>query len=282
MTDPRPTDRTPTSPTPTDATPADATPSGRTPGTAAPRPKTCGSPSPSPVLLHLDAGAGPPGESVSRRLTALFAGLWRGRYDAAGQPCRYVYRDLAAAPVPPIRPAYVALGRRVERHGGVPPHKVSALAGTPDEEREWSLTVPLIDELCSAHTVLLGVPMYNFSVPAALKAWIDRVTFPAAFTDPDSGRRLLHGTRIVAVLSRGGAYGPGTPRHDCDFQGPYLRAYFRSLGVADGDVHLIPAEMTISDLVPELARFRDLAVQSLRSAEDALRDLATAGAPVAG
>ena len=85
----------------------------------------------------------------------------------------------------------------------------------------------LITELLTADTVLLGTPMYNFSVPASLKAWIYRSTFPGAFTDPESGDRLLCDTRVVVVTARGGSYGPGTPREGFDFQMPYLRAYFR-------------------------------------------------------
>lgn len=229
-----------------------------------------------PALLHLDASAGPPEESVTRHLTSLFVDTWRDRQGTPERAPRYRYRDLAADPVPLATPGYAALGRRVERHGGIPPHKVSALVDGPDEEREWALTLPLIEELRAADTLLLGVPMYNFSVPATLKAWIDRVTFPAAFTDPDTGDPLLRGTRVVAVLARGGAYGPGTPRHDHDFQAPYLRAYFTSLGIAPDDIHLVAAEMTIADLVPALARFQDMAAESLRAARGTVRELALA------
>jgi FMN-dependent NADH-azoreductase len=103
---------------------------------------------------------------------------------------------------------------------------VAALVESPAEKGEWALTRPLITELLGADTVLIGAPMYNFSVPAALKAWIDRVTFPGAFTDPDTGDSLLHGTTVVVITARGGAYGPGTPRQAWDFHTPYLRAYF--------------------------------------------------------
>ncbi|HEY6423100.1 MAG TPA: NAD(P)H-dependent oxidoreductase [Pseudonocardiaceae bacterium] len=78
--------------------------------------------------------------------------------------------------------------------------------------------------------MLIGAPMYNYSVPASLKAWIDRVSFPGAFTDPDTGDSLLHATRVVVITARGGAYGPGTPRQAWDFQTPYLRAYFGTQG----------------------------------------------------
>ncbi|GHK05253.1 FMN-dependent NADH-azoreductase [Streptomyces sp. Y2F8-2] len=226
---------------------------------------------PRPGLLHLDSSAGPAAESLTRRLTRLFADIWCDRHGIDG----YRHRDLAADPVPPLGPAYVVLGRRLERCGVVPPEEVGALTGTPDERREWALTLPLIRELRAAGTVLLGVPMYNFSVPAALKAWIDRVTFPGAFLDPGTGGSALHDTRVVVVMARGGAYGPGTPREAFDFQRPYLRAWFRDHGVAEENLHFVQAEMALASLVPHLARFRDLADTSLAEARKELTELAT-------
>jgi FMN-dependent NADH-azoreductase len=146
-------------------------------------------------LLHLDSSANCSGESVSRQLTALFADTWRARHGQAG----YTYRDLAADPVPPLDTAFCALGRRAERHGLVPLDTVATLARTPAEERAWALTRPLITELLAAGTVLIGAPMYNYSVPASLKAWIDRVSFPGAFTDPVTGDSLLRGTKVVTI-----------------------------------------------------------------------------------
>ncbi|GHJ40386.1 FMN-dependent NADH-azoreductase [Streptomyces sp. TS71-3] len=154
---------------------------------------------------------------------------------------------------------------------------VAALAETDDEAREWALTEPLINEVRAAHTLLIGSPMYNFSVPATLKAWIDRLTFPAAFHAPGTGASVLDGTRVVAVLSRGGAYGPGTPRNGHDFQAPYLRTYFTNLGVPEDRLHIVKAEMTIAGLVPELARFQGFAADSLEAARTAVRSLATDG-----
>lgn len=223
-------------------------------------------------LLHLDSSANRSGESVSRQLTALFADTWRAMHGPAG----YRYRDLAANPVPPLDTAYCALGRRVERHGLVPPARVAALAGSPAEQKQWALTRPLITELLAASIVLIGAPMYNYSVPALLKAWIDRVSFPGAFTDPDTGDSLLQSTRVMVISARGGAYGPGTPREAQDFQTPYLRAYFGKHGVADENIHFVSAEMTLAGLTPHLARFRPLAANSLAAARAEVAALATA------
>ncbi|GAB2872367.1 NAD(P)H-dependent oxidoreductase [Streptomyces deserti] len=222
------------------------------------------------MLLHIDSSADTTADSVTRGLTDLFATAWRTRHPAAD----HRHRDLSAAPVPPLTPAYTTLGRRVERAGFVPPHKVPALIESAAEEREWELTLPLITELLAADTVLLGVPMYNFSVPAALKAWIDRVTFPGAFTDPDTAESLLRDTRVVAVMARGGGYGSGTPREHDDFQTPYLRAYFRNLGVPPQHLHLVSAELTRVDVLPRPAGLEDLAAASLAVARTEMRRLA--------
>ncbi|WP_405912662.1 NAD(P)H-dependent oxidoreductase [Streptomyces sp. NBC_00963] len=223
-------------------------------------------------LLHLDSSANRSAESVSRQLTASFADTWRAVYGSAG----YRYRDLAADPVPPLGTAYCSLGRRVEQHGLRPPAGVESLITSTAEKREWELTRPLITEVLAADTVLIGAPMYNFSVSAALKAWIDRVGFPTAFTDPATGDSLLRATRVVVVSARGGAYGPGTPREACDFQTPYLRAYFGGLGVTE--MHVVSAEMTVAGFVPHLARFRPLAASSLDAARAEVTALASAPA----
>ncbi|MDT8912528.1 NAD(P)H-dependent oxidoreductase [Amycolatopsis sp. PS_44_ISF1] len=185
-------------------------------------------------LLHLDSSVDG-AESVSRRLTALFASVWRG-------PVRR--HDLVEEPVPLIRAAYAALGRSVGRHGPTALEDVAALAADEAERGEWELTRPLVEQVRAAHTVLLGVPMYNFTVPAAVKAWIDRLTFPGAFTDPHTGERLLRGTNFVVIAARGGGYGPGAPREAFDFQLPYLRAYLANLGVVPERLSFVKAELT--------------------------------------
>ncbi|MDQ1065630.1 FMN-dependent NADH-azoreductase [Streptomyces canus] len=222
------------------------------------------------TLLHIDSSADTAEDSVSRYLTGLFATTWRARNSAA--PYRHL--DLCADPVPALGPAYAALGRRVEREGFVPPDKVPALVENAAEEREWAHTLPLIDELLAADTVLLGVPMYNFSIPASLKAWIDRVTFPGAYADPDTGESLLRDTRVVVVMARGGGYGPGTPREPYDFQTPYLKAYFGELGVRH--LHVVAAELTLAGLLPHLAGLKDLATDSLNRARAQVTALAAA------
>ena len=229
-------------------------------------------------LLHLDSSAHRSSESISRQLTASFAAAWRAAHGPAG----YRHRDLAADPVPPLGTAYCTLGRRIQRHGRVPLATVDALAENPAERREWALTRPLITELLAASTLLIGAPMYNYSVPASLKAWIDRVTFPGAFIHPGTGDHLLRELRIVVITARGGAYGPGSAREAWDFELPYLRAYFSRQGVPEENISFVNAELTLTGLVPHLARFRPQAARSLASARAEVMALATATCTAAG
>ncbi|MGW2867912.1 NAD(P)H-dependent oxidoreductase [Kitasatospora sp. NPDC001225] len=226
----------------------------------------------STTLLHLDSSISPSG-SVSRALTARFADAWHARHGTADRD-RYRYRDLAADPVPPVRAAYDALGRRTERKGILPLDDIGRLAEGPDEAHEWTLSRPLIEELRAAGTLLVGSPMYNYTVSAGLKAWIDRVTFPGVHHDPETGEPLLRDTRVVVVAVRGGGYAPGTPRAHCDFQVPYLRAYFDRIGVAPEHLHVVTAELTRAADVPALNALQPLAAESLAAAEAALDELA--------
>jgi FMN-dependent NADH-azoreductase len=223
------------------------------------------------MLLHIDSSADTTADSVTRQLTETFARGWHTQH---GSTADRRHRDLSAEPVPPITAAYTTLGRRVEREGFVPPAKAPALIENAAEQREWDLTRPYISELLAADTLLLGVPMYNFSVPATLKAWIDRVTFPGALTDPDTGESRLRHTRVVVVMARGGGYGPGTPREHLDFQTPYLKAYFGNLGVRPANLHLVAAELTRVDVLAHLAGLEDLAAASLARARATLTALA--------
>ncbi|ATY16501.1 NAD(P)H dehydrogenase [Amycolatopsis sp. AA4] len=196
--------------------------------------------------------------SVSRQLGALFADEWR----RGGGTVRH--RDVSAEPVAPLREAYARLGRRVERKGVLSLEDVATLIADDDEQREWDLTLPLVTEVREARAVLLGVPMYNFGVPATLKAWIDRISFPGVFVDPETGRKLLADKDFVVVNARGGGYGPGTPREKFEFQESYLRAYLSDKGVER--LTFVSQEFTRVGDVPALDGFEDLAAASRAAA----------------
>ncbi|WP_245633965.1 FMN-dependent NADH-azoreductase [Amycolatopsis jejuensis] len=218
-------------------------------------------------LLHVDSSADRE-ESVSRQLGALFVAEWR----RGGGTVRH--RDVSAEPVPPLRAGYARLGRRVERKGVLSLADIATLIADDEERREWDLTLPLVTEVLAARTVLLAVPMYNFGVPATLKAWIDRITFPGVFVDPATGRKLLAVKDFVVVNARGGAYGPGTPRAGFDFQESYLRVYLEDKGVSPDRLTFVSAELTRVGDIPALDGLEDLAASSLSAARSRLLALA--------
>lgn len=109
-----------------------------------------------------------------------------------------------------------------------------AAMGTPDSAAA-ALSDELIAELEAADTVVLAAPMYNFSIPSTLKAWIDHVarrgrTFRYTENGPEG---LLKGKKMFVVVARGGFYSKGTPAAAMDFQEPYLRAVLGFVGLTD-------------------------------------------------
>jgi len=129
----------------------------------------------------------------------------------------------------------------------------------------------LVDELLAADVVVLGAPMWNLSIPASLKAWIDLIvregrTF--AFTAQGVAPLIPPGKRVYVFSARGGAYPAGMPLHDFDQQEPYMRRILGVIGLTRIEFVYIEhqAEQQSSD--PEAA------AQSLARAERALATLA--------
>ena len=133
---------------------------------------------------------------------------------------------------------------------------------TPAQAERVSLDDGLIAELQSADVVVLGVPMYNFGVPAPLKNWIDaisraKVTFQYTANGPEG---LLKGKKVVIALTRGGQY-RNTP---ADTQVPYLKTVLSFLGMSD--IQLVYAE--------GLAMGPEAEQQALASAQSQIEALA--------
>lgn len=92
----------------------------------------------------------------------------------------------------------------------------------------------LIEEVEAADILVIAAPMYNFSIPSTLKAWIDHVTragrtFRYGAAGPEG---LLKGKKVFVVTARGGIYSDG-PAKVMDFQEPYLHAMLAFLGLVD-------------------------------------------------
>jgi FMN-dependent NADH-azoreductase len=178
-----------------------------------------------PTLLVIDSS--PMTDSaVTRRLTRRFVELWRQRFPDGD----VIYRDLGANPPP--HPDALTLAA----------FNKPATARCPVEEEAVRYSDRLVDELLAADHVVVGSPMYNFTVTSGLKAWIDLVGRAGRTFDyrPSGPVGLLRDKQVFVMTARGGFYTGDAPAAALDFQESYLRAYFNFLGV--DDVRFIHAE----------------------------------------
>ncbi|MFH8868880.1 FMN-dependent NADH-azoreductase [Streptomyces griseus] len=217
------------------------------------------------TLLRVDCSPRP--ESVSRQISAEFAAAWHRAHPEG----RVLHRDLAATPVRHVDAAQVEVVSRLESAGTVDLEEARRAARAPEELDSWRHSWELIDELIACDTLLISLPMYNLSVPSAFKAWFDRIAIPPLLVDPHTGRGPLSGLRTVVATARGGSLRPGTADRPDEFQEPYLRAAFRTVGLAD-DLLFLGADTTRSGHVPRLAPHRGAAQTSLRQAVERARE----------
>lgn len=187
------------------------------------------------TLLRIDASIRTDG-SVSREVTDSLETAWREQ-----RPGAVIHRDLGRDPLP------ASAWSTAVTAGGVPDDE-----RTPQQRAAVALATALADELLAADAVVVASPLYNFGVPAHLKAWLDLI-----LTDPRfrPGTAPLTGHPLALVVTRGGGYGPGTPRAGWDHATPYL---LQLLGTALGaDVTLIEAELTLAEATPAMAGLVD-------------------------
>ncbi|HBO1345081.1 FMN-dependent NADH-azoreductase [Pseudomonas aeruginosa] len=169
------------------------------------------------TLLHIDSSILNE-QSVSRQLTA---GIVKRLTDA--KPGTQVIRvDLAAEPVGHLgAPEFLAF------QGVAPQDEASKLAVARNAE--------FLADFLSAQTIVIGAPMYNFTLPSQLKTWLDRLAVPGqTFKYTESGvEGLASGKRVIVASTRGGLYSEGAPAAFLDHQETYLRGFFGFLGITD-------------------------------------------------
>jgi FMN-dependent NADH-azoreductase len=175
-------------------------------------------------LLHIDSsilGAG----SVSRTLSSAIVAAQQAQHPGLDVS----YRDLAAQPVGHLSGAHLAAGQ------GAVPEDAALAADVADG-------AALLDAFLVADIVVVGAPMYNFSIPTQLKAWIDRLAVAGrTFRYTEKGvEGLAGGKTVIIASSRGGFYGEGTPIAFLDHQETYLKGVFSFFGVTD--IRFIRAE----------------------------------------
>jgi FMN-dependent NADH-azoreductase len=170
-------------------------------------------------LLHVDSSVLGP-HSVSRQVSAAIVD--RLRQTTPG--LEIVYRDLTSTPLAHLSGSHLAVAQ-----GGVP-----EAALQPD----LAAGQAVLEEFLAADIVVLGAPMYNFTIPSQLKAWIDRIivagkTFKYGAQGPEG---LAGGKRVIVAISRGGFYGAGTPMAVGEHLETYLRWVFGFIGIANPEI----------------------------------------------
>src|SRR6185437_4480092 len=149
-------------------------------------------------LLHIDSSVLGP-HSVSRQVSAAIV----DRLRKATPHLDVGYRDLTLTPLAHLSGSHLAAGQAV------------------------------LDEFLASDTIVLGAPMYNFTIPSQLKAWIDRILVAGkTFKYSAQGVEGLAGDkRVIVAISRGGFYGPGTPAAVGEHLETYLRWVFGFIGI---------------------------------------------------
>lgn len=181
------------------------------------------------TILHIDSSARF-SDSASRTLSARIA-------DHLGA-AQIIRRDTAAEALPQIDEAWITA------------NFTPADLRTDAQKRALALSDTLVGELKAADAIVIGLPVYNFSVPASLKAWIDLVaraglTFQYGENGPEG---LLQGKRAIVAYASGGVP-MGSP---VDFASTYLRQVLGFIGITD--VEFIAAEGTAMDAEGALSR----------------------------
>ncbi|MEO3751642.1 NAD(P)H-dependent oxidoreductase [Streptomyces sp. B6B3] len=202
-------------------------------------------------LLHIDSSINGDA-SVSRAVTQTFRAAWEEQHPGG----TVIYRDLAADPLP-------HLSGEAYHVQFVPPEQ-----RTSEQRAAFALREELAAELESADAVLLGAPLYNYSVPSGLKAWLDHVIIMGRTAGAEE--TTIAGKPLTVVTSRGGSYAAGTPMEGNDFNHPYLTWLLK--GALKLDVRFIVPELTLAPHTPGMEGLVDKAHASREKAHADARD----------
>jgi FMN-dependent NADH-azoreductase len=177
-------------------------------------------------LLHIDSSV--LGDvSVTRQLTASTVKAWR----AAHPDTQVQYLDLAAE-----APAHFGSDALAFKLG------IDAATLNDAQKRENAVTERYLEQFLAADVIVIGAPLYNFSIPTQLKAWIDRLAVPGrAFRYTAQGPEgLAAGKTLIVVSGRGGMYSTSEQGRALEHQESYLQTVFGFFGITD--VRFVRAE----------------------------------------
>jgi FMN-dependent NADH-azoreductase len=171
------------------------------------------------TLLVIDSSARS-NRSTTRALTTRFADRWKARFGDTS----VLHRDLGANPPRPVDDAWIAAAFAKEGEG------------TPAALAE---SETFIAEIFRADVIVIGAPMYNFGMPASLKAYFDQIirvgrTFDFGDSHDNPYLPLIPSRPVVAITSKGsGDYEPGGPMESLNFLEPHLATVLGFIGLGD-------------------------------------------------
>ena len=173
-----------------------------------------------PTLLHIDVSSR--GDySISRKLSAAYAEAWKSK-NAGG---KVIYRDLTKTDL-----TFVDMDWIAGAYSSPDQH-------TPEHKEALKLSDELIAELAEADETVIGAPMYNFGVPARLKAWVDHIVrVGKTFNFGPNGLEGLLADKprkAAFLIASGSNYAPGSPGEKYNQESPYLQSIFGFIGITD-------------------------------------------------
>lgn len=199
------------------------------------------------TLLLIDSSVFPEGGSASRSVTAAFRKAWEAEHPDG----TVIHRDLAADPLPHLDAVAASAGFS------------DPATHSPEQQAAFALRVELAEELEQADAIVIGAPMYNFTIPSTLKAWLDQVILMGRTSGEQPSAK---GIPVTVVASRGGSYAPGTPREPFEYVQNYLEAVLSGgLGL---DVDFIIPELTMAPNNPAMAELVPLYETSREKAHE--------------
>jgi FMN-dependent NADH-azoreductase len=172
--------------------------------------------------------------STSRKLTTVFVEKWR----AANPEGSVIVRDLVKTSLPFVDLPWIS-------GAFAPPESHS-----PESAAAIKVSDDLVAELKSADRIVIGTPMYNFAVPAALKAYIDHIVRVGVTVSADN-KGLLTGKSADVILASGGDFSPGSPVEKYNQTSGYLRQVLGWIGITD--VNIILAGRAVAGVYGETA-----------------------------
>jgi len=168
-----------------------------------------------PTLLVVESS--PRGHhSMSRGLTAMFVEQWLAKNPGG----TVVERDLMESNLPFVTMPWLgAYFTPFDQH-------------SPEMKEILRLSDELVDEILNADHIVIGTPVYNYNVPAVLKAYIDHIVRKGR-TLGFAGEGLVHGKACTIVMASGGVYTEGSPIRDRDIATNYLQLILKVIGIED-------------------------------------------------